>query len=1028
MSGNEPRDWENPTLLERNRAPARSHFISYQDAASARTRERGCSERFKLLNGTWQFLYAEHPGLVPDGFGLEDFDSAGWDSLPVPSNWQMHGYGRPQYTNSAYPYPVDPPHVPDENPVGCYRRSFVLPSSWAGKRVFLTFQGVDSAFYVWVNGARVGYSQGSHIPSEFDVTEQLRPGRNLVAVQVFKWSDASYLEDQDFWRLSGIFRDVYLTARPSLFVRDVFVRTPLDADGNASLELEASLRNDGPSAGGCTLRAQLLDADGAPVLEASVASDLTVAAGAEQLAAGAFPVAKPRKWSAEDPCLYLLLLTLSDGGGAVQEVIPVRVGFRRVEVRDQQFLVNGTPVLLLGVNRHDTHPDLGHAVSLASMLQDIEVMKRHNVNAVRTSHYPNDPVWYDLCDEYGLYVIDEADLETHGFGYTAPDIPARLAEWEAAFVDRAVRMVERDKNHPCIVMWSLGNESGYGPNHDAMAAWIRGRDQTRPIHYERAIDAPVVDVVSTMYPSIEALAEQGLKDDPRPFFLCEFAHAMGQGPGNLKEYVDTFRAHRRLMGGCIWEWVDHGIRQKTADGEEWFAYGGDFGDAPNDGNFCIDGLCFPDRQPHDGLTEYKAVIQPVGVDLLDAECGRIRVANLRHFRALADLAGAWTLREDGEAIAQGELPELDVAPGEALDCELGLRLPEPVPGATYWLDLAFTQRQATRWAPCGYEVAHAQFEVRGRAAAGAGAPAPCGSSLSVTEDADAVRISGDEFDIVFDRFRGTIASWEHEGTQLLAGGPRVQLWHAPTDNERRLKLEWFDVGYDRLRTRVAQVALHETGHGEARIEVESVLAADSKQPYFRVEQTFTFTGTGRVLVRTALEPLREGLPALPRFGLELATPPGFERFAWYGRGPHDSYADRKESAFVGVYESTVDEQYVPYVFPQEHGNKADTRWAAVTDLQGRGLLALGMPSLNVSVHHFSVDDLTKAAHTFELQRRPETFVHLDLAHTGLGSNSCGPPPLAQYVLEPKPMCFAVCLQPVSVETVSPMTEWRGFGA
>ncbi len=598
-------DWENPHLLQREREPARATCVPFADAETALTGERGASSCFKLLDGNWRFHYATSPTGVPRGFEQESYAVEGWDMLPVPSNWQMHGYGKPNYTNVAYPYPVDPPRVPQENPVGCYRRDFTIPAAWHDGQVFLVFEGVDSAFYVWVNGWQVGYSQGAHLPSEFNITPYVRPGENTLAVQVLQWSDGSYLEDQDMWRMSGIFRDVYLVSTPNLHLRDVRIRTALDAQYvDATLQVSMTVKNYAKgAAAGCSIQASLLDSADHTLLSRDISVGAIEAEG-ELCVDFAAPVSAPRLWNAETPHLYTLLLSLATPDGCVREVQRWPVGFRQVEMKKQRVLINGVPITIKGVNRHDTHPDLGHTVPLETMLRDIALMKQHNINAVRTSHYPNDPRWLDLCDEYGLYVIDEADLETHGMIELS-----RLSSdpaWEAAYLDRAERLVERDKNHPSVIMWSLGNESGYGQNHVKMAEWIHAADPTRLVHYEGAtgwanpaqlIPNGCVDVVSVMYPTVETLIAEGERtDDPRPYFMCEYAHAMGNGPGNLKEYWEAIYRYDRLLGGCIWEWVDHGIRRQAADGEEWFAYGGDFDDQPNDGNFCIDGLNFPD--PH----------------------------------------------------------------------------------------------------------------------------------------------------------------------------------------------------------------------------------------------------------------------------------------------------------------------------------------------------------------------------------------------------------------------------------------------
>lgn len=1186
------RDWENLAILQRHREPARATLIPFADEASASTGERGASSLFKLLNGCWQFHYAPAPELGPggevvsqpedegkgerfpgDGAGQGKSAAWSWDSIPVPSNWQMLGYGRPQYTNVAYPYPVDPPYVPGENPVGTYRRTFRLPQRWLdiiaeGGRVFLVFEGVNSAFHVWLNGELAGYSQGAHLPSEFDITELVRPGGNTLVVQVYQWSDGSYLEDQDMWRLSGIFRDVYLVCTPPLHVRDVRVRTQFDSEyRDAVLSVQVALHNysDRPRSGwrltarlfgpmdpGPGQPAGTLSRPGAGVarlgplvMQQEFVAPPALEPRSEVVLNLAATVPSPRKWSAEDPALYTLLLTLAEdagegaageggsagrrsGAGAgergekVLEVQRLAVGFRQVEIRNQQLLVNGVPVKLKGVNRHDIHPDLGHAVSLESMIRDITLMKQHNINAVRTSHYPNDPRWLDLCDRYGLYVIDEADLEAHGFAFLGDaGLLAKDPAWREAFVDRAVRMVERDKNHPSVIIWSLGNESGYGPNHDAMAEWIRQADPTRPIHYEGAGEAKVVDIVSVMYPTVERLAREGERtDDPRPFFMCEYAHAMGNGPGNLKEYWETIYRYPRLIGGCVWEWVDHGIRQGPAvrgraakatatavaeaeaamarlaavagaattapvEGgpaggpaaargvaaatQEWFAYGGDFGDEPNDGNFCIDGLNFPDRIPHTGLIELKKVLEPVKVEA-DPEGlreGRIRITNRYDFLTLAHLDGAWSVVRDGEeVIAHGRIDArvLELGPGQSTEVRLpypqllaGRGLDPDLLDGEYFLNLTFTLAYDTIWAPRGHEVAWAQFRLQpgdepgqqvgelGRQAGEQGrqfirmTEMP---QLLVKETEDAICITGEEFQLVFDRQHGRLVDWRYEGIELIAGGqgPRFNLWRAPTDNDVHIAREWRKAGLDRLLSRVCSVELlagqppvnpaaacgegspPSAGSGEgtrvAEIRVESVLGAKSLAPAFAATLIYTVYGTGDVVIRAILRPRRE-LPPLPRIGLTMHLPGEFDRVAWYGRGPHESYIDRKESARVGVYRGLVEEQYVPYIKPQENGNKSDVRWAAVTNIRGTGLLVVGMPLLNFSVHRFTAEDFTRARHTYELMPRRETVLNVDYEQNGLGSNSCGPGPLPQYLLEAKEIEFAFRLRPFSNDAWSP---------
>jgi len=1022
-------DWENPSLLSRNREPARATLFPYVDAESALSGERGASPYFRSLNGRWSFYYAAAPDAIPTGCEKVAYDAAAWDGIPVPGNWQMYGYGVPNYTNVNYPYPVDPPYVPQENPVGVYRRTFRVPANWQGHQVFLHFAGVDSAFYVYVNGQAVGYSQGAHLPSEFNITSYLQPGDNLLVVQVYQWSDGSYLEDQDMWRLSGIFRDVYLLATPHIHLWDAGVTTHFDAAyADATLAVRVTVKNHASHPVQLTVMASLLDAEGHAVFALPLAGAGIVAAGAAEALTLDAPVAAPRKWSAEEPHLYTLLLTLYDQEGRTLEVTPITVGFRQIEMHDSRVWCNGVPITLQGVNRHDTHPDYGHAVPMATMHRDIQLMKQHNINCVRTSHYPNDPRWYDLCDRYGLYVIDEADLECHGFG--AIGVMNQLSDdpaWRDAYLDRAVRMVARDKNHPSVIFWSLGNESGFGPNHVAMADWMHANDPTRLVHYEgatgwsteQARTATCVDVVSVMYPTVQRLHDEGqATDDPRPFFMCEYAHAMGNGPGNLKEYWAAIRQYPRLLGGCIWEWVDHGIRRHTATGEAWFAYGGDFGDQPNDGNFCIDGLNFPDRIPHSGLTEYKKVIEPVVVEALDLRAGRISIHNRYDFASLQHLDGAWRVHCDGDILAHGTLPTLATPAGKALEATLDYVLPTPRPDAEYWLDITFTLKQDTLWAMRGFEVAWAQFALPVAATTAPTFALRNMPALALVETTTTFDIQGDDFALVFDRIHGTLASWSYQGQALLTAGPRLSVWRAPTDNDVHIAQQWRQAGLDRLQQRVERVCLEKQVSQAVRIIVDAVYAPFALAPAFSCTYRYTIYGSGDILLETHVVPRRD-LPPLPRLGVQLRLPGVLDQLAWYGRGPHESYRDRQESARVGRYAGTVQAQYIPYVMPQEHGNKTDVRWAAVTDAFGLGVLAVGMPLLNVSALPFTPEELTAARHTYDLHPRQETILHLDIAHNGLGSQSCGPGPLDQYLLQAVETTFSLRLTPCNTDADSP---------
>ncbi|HEY3282240.1 MAG TPA: glycoside hydrolase family 2 TIM barrel-domain containing protein [Armatimonadota bacterium] len=1014
------RDWENPQLLQRGRQEPHATFVPYPDAASAREADRQESPFFRLLNGDWQFAYAPDPPSVPTGFEREGFDDSAWKPLPVPSCWQLHGYGAPDYTNVNYPFTVDPPFVPSDNPLGLYRMSFDLPQEWDGRRVSLVFEGVCSLFYVWLNGQPIGMSKGSHVPAEFDITAALRPGPNLLAVQVFHRSDASYLEDQDMWRLNGIFRDVYLLARTPLALRDVGLKTWAGdsealkvsrsevpaANAPYHLRLSAEVRNQGAARSGCSVSALLLDASGAEVATLSLGQSVDLAAGASSTLTTEMELASPQRWTAEEPNLYTLLVTLVGPDGSPLEVLPFQVGFRDIRIADQQLWVNGASVKLRGVNHHDTHPDRGYAMTREDLERDLQLMKQHNMNCVRTSHYPPDPYFLDLCDRYGLYVVDEADLETHGFltgkslDYISDD-----PFWEAAYVDRAVRMVGRDKNHPSVIIWSLGNESGYGSNHEAMAAAIRALDPARPIHYEGAGERPLVDIVSVMYPTVQTVIDKGRdKSDPRPWYMCEFVHAMGTGPGNIQEYWDAIREHPRLIGGCVWEWADHGIRQHTDSGEEWFAYGGDFGDLPNDGNFCIDGLVSPDRRPHPGLLEFKKVVEPVRVEVQGTTSGKVRLSNLHDHRDLGFLTLRWHASRAGDELSQGEMPLPALPAGQALELQLPLDL---VPGALAptVLTVSLHLKDAALWAPAGHEVAWGQATLPEPMPE---APALSGE-LEVLDEPYAVTVKGAGFSLTLDKWYGELRSWEVGGTQLLAEGPRLQAWRAPTDNDVHMANGWREAGLDRLSHRAARTAVTAKSDEAVELLVESVLGAYPILPAFGVTYTYLVKGDGTVTLTTKVKPLKD-LPTLPRVGLTLRLPAGFDQFRWAGRGPHMSYPDMKHSARFGLWSGTVDEQYEVEVRPQETGNRTDTQWAEIINAAGHGLRVWGVP--NVSVLHYTAEDLTAAQHTTDLHARAETVLNLDYVQSGLGSQSCGPGPLEQYLIQPSEMEFTVTLQPL----------------
>jgi beta-galactosidase len=1019
-----PRYCEDPHTLHVGCETPRAYFIPYQDEATAARGNRGESSFLAGLNGAWRFRYVPSVEDVEDEFAAEDYRADGWDLLPVPSNWQMHGYGRPQYTNVNYPFPCDPPFVPNENPAGLYIRDFFLDDP-GGREHYLVFEGVDSCFYLWVNGRLAGYSQVSHTTSELKVTDYLKKGRNRIAVMVLTWCDGSYLEDQDMWRMSGIFRDVYLLSRGPRHIVDVFARPTVSEDfseGTLSCQIELSPRGGHGHRNGAPLEAVLRGPDGGTLHQETVRAEATTASFL-------FTVAKPLLWSAETPHLYRLLLRFEG------EVISLSVGFRNVQIRTSVFEVNGVAVKLKGVNRHDSHPLLGHAVPLEHMRQDLLLMKRHNINAVRTSHYPNDPRFAGLCDELGFYLIGEADLETHGTE-AAGDVNmlSRDPEYADAYLDRMQRMVERDKNHPSILIWSLGNESGFGANHRLMALWARERDPGRLIHYERVFhpgvllrgedlqaETPFLDLYSRMYPPISWIRDEFLPDsrETRPLLLCEYSHAMGNGPGDLKDYWDLFYAHPRLVGGFVWEWTDHTVQTRTPEGVEFHGYGGDFGDWPNDGNFCMDGLVYPDRTPHTGLLELKSVIAPVRVRGIDLEKGKVEVTNLYDFIDLSHLDVHFRVEREGVPISEGRLAPLAIPPHGSQAIDLPYTLPEKRSGRLF-LIVRFSLAAATSWAEEGHEIAFAQLELPGSAAR---APLPLSGTvgqvgmgeappLRVRNTGRELLVEGHDFRVTVDMLRGAMRGMEYRGVPLLEGEPRFSVWRAPTDNDRYIKREWMAEGFDRAVSHTYDVRPIEEDDRHIGIGWRFSLSGKSRRPILHGDASWWIYGSGDIVLRVAVH-VRKGMPFLPRFGLRLIMPAGNELVELFGYGPHESYIDKRQSTWKSRFRTRVDRLHEPYLRPQENGSHFGTEWAAVTDLRGLGLLFIGMEDFSFNASHYTPEDLAAAAHPHELARRRQTIVHLDAMMSGVGSNSCGPELLPQYRLSATEIAFSVRMRPVA---------------
>lgn len=1044
------KSWENPQLTGLNKLPPRATLTPFPTAADALTLPREQSPWFMSLDGQWQFKIKSRPEEVT----WAEATGAGWAAMPgkeghsitVPGNWTMQGFGKPHYTNVQMPFPNEPPHVPEQNPTGIYRRAFTVPAGWQGRRIVLGFAGCEGALFVYVNGEPVGISKDARTPAEFDVTSLVKPGatNELLAV-VTQWSDASFVEDQDHWWQAGLQREVYLYTTGTPHLQDVFARGDLTDDlKDGILRVTCKIGFAGEHHLGGAVEAQLYDAEQQPVF----AEPLRVVAKMPEnpwadpglrrteLRLEA-PVPAARQWSAETPYLYTLVVTLKlpspeiggGVGGGGEESTRCTVGFRKIEIRDRQLLVNGKRVMIKGVNLHDHHDTLGKTIPRETMEADVRRMKQFNVNAVRTCHYPKDTAYYDLFDRYGLYVVDEANIESHAFYREV----CRDPRYTNAFVERVRGMVERDKNHPCVIFWSLGNESGYGPNHDAAAGWVRAADPSRPLHYEGAINRGdgsgwagghrATDVVCPMYPQIkDIVAWSKASTDWRPMILCEYTHAMGNSNGSLADYWAAFEANPGLQGGYIWEWLDHGIEQTSPDGQTYWAYGGDFGDEPNDANFVTDGIVWPDRTPHPALFEFKQLVQPVRVEPVDLQAGRVRIVNKHDFISLAWLRGEWELTVHGARVRVGDLPALEIAAGASLEVTLDVSAASEDAGSERFLNFRFYQVYDTLWAPAESEVAWQQIALP---ASEARAAKPLGRrKVTATEDETAITLQTGGLRATFDKAAGALAVFG-DRNNLIVHGPRLNVWRAGTDNDGiKLMLErdawqkskalarWLAVGLDKVTHTLESIQLVQTGDLPA-VEIVQRASGRGRWDDFRHVQRYTLLASGDLEVENTVK-IGNGLTDIPRAGVTMTLAPGLENLDWFGRGPWENYADRKASAMVGLYNSIVADQYVPYIMPQEHGHKTDVRWLALTNTAGAGLRVEGNPTLEFSASHFTAEDLYQARHTCDLKPRSEVILNLDAAMRGLGTASCGPDTLERYRLLAPEYTFTYRLSAVAV--------------
>ena len=1007
----ERKDWENSEIIGLNKEPAHNTSIPFHSKDSALQGTFEASNFYKSLNGNWRFNWVRRPADRPKAFYNVGFDTSKWREIAVPSNWQIHGYGIPIYTNTKYPYSVKKNNIPsidhDYNPVGSYRKEFTIPNQWDNRQIFIHFSGVKSAFYLWINGKKVGYSQGSMTPAEFNITEFLNNNKNILAVEVYRWSDGSYLEDQDMWRLSGIYRDVYLYSTPKVHIRDFFISCDLDEQCiNAELIIKTKIINySKDSIEGFNLESFLIDKDHNKIMTESdiEIQNLDIAPLCEIEVSIKKLVTNPLKWSAENPNLYNILLVLKNASNDIIEVEHGRFGFGKVEIKNSQIYINNCSILFKGVNRHEHDPDHGRAIPYSRMLQDIKILKQNNINAVRTSHYPNDPKWYDLCDEFGIYVIDECNLETHGL---RRKIPSSRPEWTKACVDRMVSMVERDKNHPCIFMWSLGNEAGFGDNFKKMKEAALKIDSTRPFHYEGDPKLEVSDVFSTMYTSIRKLADSGqlkkirrrspisvlkpeeYKDKPR--ILCEYAHAMGNSLGNFQEYMDVFEQYENCIGGFIWDFVDQGLRKLSVDGGEFWAYGGDYGDEPNSNNFCCNGILLPDRTPNPSLYEVKKVYQNIKVYPVDLLKGKVKVLNKYNFKSLEFIEISWLLTANGKKIQEGSLSKITLQPKKSQEIRIPFKTPILKSRIEYHLTLMFKLSDKTAWAKNGHIVAWDQFKIPFKIPPSSIIKPEVTSELNLRETEEKIVIKGSGFSVTFGKITGAIDSYSINDTEIICSPLIPNFWRAPIDNDRLLLLfvpqlkkfisTWKKANLNRI---VKKISINKVKNN--RIRVTTISKVPFGKSYFKTE--FTVIGTGEIIIKNTFTPKKNMI----RFGMQMAIPGRFTTLTWYGRGPHETHFDRKTGAAVGIYSGLVEDLTHKYVRPQENGNRTDVRWAALTDKSENGIFIsdIGGSYLNISAWPYSMEDLETAEHIHELPKRDFITVNIDYKQKGVGGSLFG---------------------------------------
>ena len=1017
-----PEFWENELINEHNREPMHATYFAFENKELALKNKKDQSKDFQDLNGDWKFDWVDKPSDRPFGFWKTDFDDSHWMNFKVPATWEVNGYGIPIYTNIKYDFGYlitpDPPHVPHQyNPVGSYRREIMVDKNWDGKDIYIQFGAVRSCFYLWINGQWVGYSEDSKLPAEFNITKYLKPGqKNLIAFQVYRWSDGTYIEDQDMWRLAGVNRDVYMYARNPIHIRDVEIIPDLTdnyKNGNLKISLDF-LNNNEAALKNYKASFELSDSSGK-----SISKTIVPLTDSNRFKNVIIKLKDPKKWSAETPYLYGVLVSLIDPQGKVTEVIPQKTGFRKVEIKNNALYVNGKAILIKGTNRHEMDPFTGQVISRERMEQDVRIMKENNINAVRTSHYPNDPYWYELCDKYGLYVVDEANLESHGMGFGANSL-SRKPDWFLQHFQRDSRAVERDKNYPCVIVWSMGNEAGMGINFEKCYQWIKHRDPSRPVEYEPASATPFSDIYCPMYPSPDDMVHHVKYDsssNQKPFILVEYAHAMGNTDGNFNDYWDTIRKYYpKMQGGYIWDFVDQGFQKITDRGDTIWAYGGDYGvDLPSDENFNDNGLVAPDRSLHPQMLEVKKIYQNIFTTPADLKNGKIKIYNENFFKDLQNVYLEWELIGDGKVIEKGKNEVLNVLPQQT--SILDLHYKTPVSGyKEVFLNVYYKTKSAEGFIPANWDIAADQLVIYSN----------LDQQLKLQESADLqvntsdslITVSNNKATFIFNRRDGLLHHYVVDGNDYIKEGfdLKPNFWRPPTDNDFGADLQTKLINWKRATHHFILLDYKIDNSGK---NVRLMMNYSLPDVYAKLSIYYELNGEGEMKVTESMHAdSSKKEPMMFKFGMQMMLPKDYDQMEWYGRGPSENYWDRKDAAFVGLYKMSVQDQFHPYIRPQETGNKTDVRWVKLTNENGRGLWISGDTVLNISARHFLDEDLDDGIqkhnrHSGELKARDLTTLNIDLQQTGVGGiNSWGTWPLKQYRLEYKDYSYSFIIKPV----------------